>query len=126
MLKKENIFIGEVFECTNLYRYKRDGEKSIIPIFQLGSMIENEILDNVKKIDGYALLIKLGEQYLYISRTGEKILLNFYPTEENMFYVKESSLKLYYGIEEHQEKISQRKLVKEYISDSRIPIGINN
>lgn len=125
MIKKENIFIGEVFECTNLYRYKRDKEKSIIPIFQLGSMTESEMLDNVRRIDNRALLIRQDECYLYISTSGKKVLLDTSPSDENRFYVKESTLKLYYDIKEHNKKISQRKLVKEYIFDSRIPTEIN-
>lgn len=126
MIKKENIFIGQVLECASLDRYKRDGEKSIIPSFQIGSMTESEVFNNIKIVDNYALLIRQDECYLYVSVSGKKALLNTSPSDENRFYVNESSLKSYYDIKEHNKKISQRKLVKEYIYDPRIPIGIDN
>lgn len=126
MIKKENIFIGQVLECTDLYRYERDGEKSIIPLFQVGSMTESEEFDNIRIADTYALLIKQDENYLYVPINGERILLNTSPSNENKFFVKESTLKSYYDVKEHNKKISKRKLVKEYICDSRIPMGIDN
>lgn len=126
MVKKENVFVGQIYECLNLDRYRKDGEKSIIPWMQIGSMIESDIVDNVRKVCDFALLIKKGESYLHIALDGQKILLNTYPDKENRFYVMEKTLTPYYEDEEQLKKVSQRKLVKSYISDARIPIGKNN
>lgn len=120
-MKSENIFIGTVKKCGDIYWYNQFGEERFVGDFKIGSSITGSIHKYVNIIDDKAILIKINEdKYIYfdmITTPIEKILLSLgipvkvigtQPFHSNELYVDKKTLKPYFQNE--NENISIKKL----------------
>ena len=70
----QNIFIGTIKKCKNVYWYEKYGEEHIIGDFQIGHCEVGTIHKYVDTINDHAVLIKVDEsKYIWVDLLTNKI-----------------------------------------------------
>lgn len=140
-MRNLTVYIGTIKKCLDIKNYKKDGESTFIPEFQIGtsttSITMGTAKPNVKTINNQAILIEneYGHFYNYELSNGVidnlKIILddssniiNSTPNYNDELFYDEKSLVPYY--EEQPKKLSFRKLKNDLLCDSRIKTGIEH
>lgn len=126
-MKRENVFVGNIKNCISFELYKHCADKNgFIPYFKINSMTVGEscLTTYIKQ----AILIKVSEnKYIWLDTVNTFIdelkcdlgfglkMLNTYPTEENLTFVDEASLKPYFknNFSNESKNIRVKTLKKE-------------
>ena len=103
------LYIGTVKVCmkNRFFDYLKDGDISIVSLFQIGSMIEGVEINNISDVFENQILIGLeNDNYYWIK---EKQILGIKPTEENNIFVDKESLNL-----NLEDSTNTKKLIKTF------------
>lgn len=124
-MRKFQVYKGTVKKClVDPYWLKEDGEYSKLGVYQIGSMTESEIRENVKVIDDKAILIETPNGYVdidFLEKPFAGIKLAFFskffaytdfPKDINNLYLDMKTLEPYYK-ENLDDRIKIRKLRRE-------------
>ena len=103
------LYIGTVKVCmkNRFFDYLKDGDISIVSLFQIGSMREGVEINNISDAFENQILIGLeNDNYYWIK---EKQILGIKPTEENNIFVDKESLNL-----NLEDSTNTKKLIKTF------------
>ena len=137
-MNTNQIYIGTIKKCRNIYLYEKHGEKRYIGDFIINHT-ECGYIDNiVETITDEAILIKTNtNKYVWLNQIEslkDEILLeiglpnkiiNNLPIKDNDLFVDESTLIPYFQ-NETDKNISIGKLKKKVLTDPRLKLGIEN
>ena len=137
-MNTNQIYIGTIKKCKNVYLYENHGEKRYIGDFIINHT-ECGYIDNiVETITDEAILIKTNtNKYVWLNQIEslkDEILLeiglpnkiiNSLPIKDNDLFVDESTLIPYFQ-NEKDKNISIGKLKKKVLTDPRLKLGIEN
>lgn len=137
-MNTNQIYIGTIKKCRNIYLYENHGEKRYIGDFIINH-IECGYIDNiVETITDEAILIKTNtNKYVWLNQVEslkDEILLeiglpnkiiNSLPIKDNDLFVDENTLIPYFQ-NETDKNISIGKLKKKVLTDPRLKLGIEN
>lgn len=135
-MKREDIFIGRIKKCRNVYLYKQYGDSRYVPDFSINKTEFGTIENYAYEVDSCAILIKATEnQFIWLNSLTSffdeaKVNLGFsvnaletLPTQDGELFVDIDSLVPYYedGLDKN---ISVKRLRMDTLNDVRIPGGI--
>lgn len=137
-MNTNQIYIGTIKKCRNVYLYEKYGEKRYIGDFSINNM-ECGYIDNIIEIiTDEAILIKLEEnKFVWINQIEtlkDRLLVNLgipskiitvSPVIDKDLFVDKKTLIPYFSKEEEQN-ISVGKLKKKVLIDPRLKLGIEN
>lgn len=137
-MNTNQIYIGTIKKCKNVYLYENHGEKRYIGDFIINHT-ECGYIDNiVETITDEAILIKTNtNKYVWLNQIEslkDEILLeiglpnkiiNSLPIKDNDLFVDESTLIPYFQ-NKTDKNISIGKLKKKVLTDPRLKLGIEN
>lgn len=135
------VYIGTIKKCLDIKNYKKDGESTFIPEFEIGtsttSITMGTAKPNAKTINEQAILIEnqYGHFYNYklnnsfidnlkIILDDNRNIIKSIPTKDNEIFYNKESLVPYYS--EQPKKLSFRKLKKDLLCNPRIKTGIEH
>lgn len=123
-MKKNNVYIGTVKQCNNIYWYERRGEKYFEGDFRIGHTISGRTRSYADEITDKAILIKVSENsYVWFDLSNtikDRILMNLgiavnvinnKPCYDREYFVDETTLKPYFK-ENNNENINAKTLKK--------------
>ena len=135
-MKREDIFIGKIKKCRNVYQYKQYGDSRYVPDFSINKTEFGTIENYAYVVRDVAVLIKATEnKYIWLNTLTSFIdevkvnlgievnALNCEPTQDGELFVDIDSLVPYYE-DELDKNISVKRLRMDTLSDVRIPGGI--
>lgn len=136
-MKNIAVYIGTIKSCLNYDNYKKDGDNTYKPYFEINHTQFGFLLPNTKIISDQAILIKTKTNNMYRFRInspildGLKVLFDMEkhsipnkPTNNDIIFYEEESLKPYYV--EEPKNVSIRRLKRDLLYDARIKGGIEH
>lgn len=136
-MKREDIYVGTLMKCTNFKGYLKDGERTFVPEFEIGSMKTGYFKYNSKVIKEHAIFIKKEEGFICLGLLNnciEEFLANIglgmnmvytTPCCDGDYYVLKDSLRPYYT-EKLKKDIYVKRLKRKVLLDPRIKSGIEH
>ena len=135
-MNTNQIFVGTIKKCNNVYLYERYGEERYAGDFVICNTEYGHIENYTDMITDQAILIKMNEtEYVWLKQIQtikDQILtnlghpskvINTFPSHNGDLFVDEQSLIPYF---ENEKNISVGKLKKKVLIDPRIKSGIEN
>lgn len=135
-MKREDIYIGKVKKCRNVYNYTRYGDSRYVPDFRINKTEFGTIENYAYEVDSCAVLIKAtANQFIWLKSVTSfldeaKVNLGFsvntlatLPTQDGELFVDSDSLVQYYS-DNLDKNISVKSLRRDTLMDVRIPGGI--
>lgn len=138
IMNTNQIYVGTIKKCGNVYLYKKYGEERYAGDFTIGHTEYGHIESYTDIINNQAILIKIDiNKYVWLKQINtvkDQFLtniglpvkvINASPEHDNDLFVDENSLIPYFSNEE-SKNISVGKLKKKVLIDPRIKTGIEN
>ena len=138
-MKKEDIFVGTIKQCLNVYGYKNNGDSAYVKEMVLGSMSIGTRIHYTEKITSKAILIKYDEErYIWLNALNSlqedllvtcgfpvKVIKTTPEHDKDLFVDTSCPLVPYYKKDLHK-RTNVMRLRKEISLDPRIPGGIKH
>lgn len=137
-MNTNQVYIGTIKKCKNIYLYEKHGEKRYIGDYIINHTEYGYIDNIVEIITDQAVLIKMNDnKYVWINQIEslkDKLLVNLgitskiindYPIMDKDLFVDKNTLIPYFK-NENEDKISIGKLKKKVLIDPRLKLGIEN